>query len=64
MVGIIEEFCQQPTQITPQTSLPWCAVCPSYSALCSIDSYNLMHGRPIKWVGWGRLSWVQSQLIK
>jgi hypothetical protein len=39
-VGIVLTFCQQPTQLPPQTSSPWCAVCPSYG-VGFIDQANL-----------------------
>jgi hypothetical protein len=53
MVGIVDEFCQAPTQLPPQKSSPWCAICLSYG-VNSMDLPSSMHGRPYAGVGWGR----------
>ncbi len=40
-VGTVLKFHQQPTQLPPWPSSPWCAVCPSYG-VGSIDQANPM----------------------
>ncbi len=52
MVEIVDEFRQAPTQPTPQTSPPWCAVCPTYG-VNSMDLPASAHGRPYEGVGRG-----------
>ncbi len=42
-VGIVEEFSQEPTQLPPQTSSPWCTVRPPYG-IDPIDHPKPAHG--------------------
>ena len=62
-VGIVQEFCQTTTQLPPQTSSPWCSVCPPYS-VDSMNCPNPTRGRLSEGVGRGRLRWVLCKSIK
>jgi len=44
-LGIVQEFRQTTTQLPPQTSSPWCSVCPPYG-VDSMNCPNPMSGRP------------------
>jgi hypothetical protein len=53
MVGIVQEFSQQLTHLPPQTSTPWCAVCPSHG-MGSMDPPDPTQVTSLKGVGQGQ----------
>jgi len=57
MVGIVRIIRQTTTQLPPQTSSPWCSVCPPYS-IDSMNRPNTTRGRPFEGDGRGRLGGV------
>ncbi len=62
-VGILQEFHQTTTQFPPQTSSPWCSVCPSYG-VDSMNRPNPMRGPSSTGVGQGLLGGVLYKSIK
>jgi len=63
VVRIVEVIRQTTTQFPPQTSSPWCSVCPPYS-VDSMNCPNPMRGRPSEGVGRGLLGGVLYKSTK
>ncbi len=59
-LGIVGKFHRAPAQLPPQTSSPWCAVCPPYG-VNSMDLPASMHGWPYEGVGQGHCCDKSSQ---
>jgi hypothetical protein len=62
-VGIVRLIRQTTTQLPPQTSSPWCSVCPP-NGVNSMNRPNPMHGRPSAGVDQGLLGGVLYKSIK
>jgi hypothetical protein len=62
-VGIVPEIRRASTQLSPQTSSPWCSVCPPYG-VDSMNHPNPTRGRPSKGVGRRLLGGVLHKSIK
>jgi len=61
-VGIGWEFCQASTQLPPQTSSPWCSVCPPYGVHL-MNRPNPTCGQSSEGAGRGHLGGVIYKLI-
>jgi len=62
-IGIVQEFCQASTQPPPQTSSPWCSVCPPYG-INSMNHPYPTRGRSFEGTGRGRLGGVLYKSLK